>query len=157
MKNLNLKTITLAMVMTLMTGVSMQAQEAREDHATRGRGEMHDHQRNRQHKGPKIPDLTEEQASQIEAFRVDHQKETLGLQNQLNELEAKLQSLTTSAEFNKNEVNEVIGEISSLKAQQMKLRVYHMENIKSVLNDQQIVFLNTQLSKVKKRRSRRSR
>jgi Spy/CpxP family protein refolding chaperone len=157
MKNLNLKTITVAMIMILISGVTLQAQEAREDHVKRGRGEVQDHQRNRQHRGLNIPDLTEEQTSQIEAFKVDHQKEALGIENELNELEAKLQSLTTSEAFNKNEVDGVINEISSLKSQHMKLKIYHMEDIKSVLNDEQIVFLNAQLSKVKKRRSRRRR
>lgn len=98
---------------------------------------------------PQIPNLTEEQESQLKAFRVAHEKETLPLKNQSNELEAKLQSLMTADVIDKKEAGRVIENLSDIKAQLMKLKVDQTAAVKSILTDEQQIAFNRQLMRKK--------
>lgn len=151
MKNLNLKSLgALFLVFTLFT-INIEAQERakrqRRQNGPRFEQEQRQQREPREPRGPKIPNLTEEQQEQIKAFRLDHAKTTLPIRNQVNELEAKLKTLTSADELNKNEVGRVIDNLSDLKAELMKQRVAHMEDVKSVLTEEQKVVLNNQISR----------
>lgn len=147
MKKLNLKSITiLAMLFILMGGsVQVQAQSERQEQRDR-RQRVERAERSNMRARPMIPGLSEEQKEQLKAFRIDHQKNSLKLRNELNELEAKLRTLTSAEEIKMNETDEVIDDISSLRGELLKLRIAQTAKIKSILNEEQKVIFNNQLA-----------
>lgn len=134
--------IALALVAMFTLVSNSHAQEMRRQ---RGGEEMREHKR--EMRGPRIPDLTEEQEEQLKALKVEHSKEALPLHNEVKEKEARLQTLTTADEFNSSEVGRVIESIGDLKTELMKLRVTHMQEVKEILTEEQVVFLNNQVAK----------
>ena len=125
-------------------------------HQRRGKQEQFGKEQRGQ-RPPRIPNLTEEQASQLTTFKVAHEKEALPLKNQINELEAQLQTLMTEDVINKNEAGRVIENITDIKAQLMKMKIDQTANIKSVLTEEQLVAFNHQLTRKKDRQPRRGR
>ena len=98
-------------------------------------------------KGPRIPDLTEEQAVQLKELRLANEKIALPIHNQIAEKEARLNSITSVNEINLEEAGRVIQEISDLKAQLMVLRVENLAKMKDVLTEEQALALNHQFMK----------
>ena len=143
MKKLNFKLMTVAALTMLMMNMGMQAQEARRPFQERGKDRMEEPNKRRQ--ALRIPDLSDEQKSQMKAFKISFEKESLPLKNQINELEASLQSLITMDELNKKEVSRVVDDIASTKATLMKKHVDHTAEIKMILNEEQKVFFNKHL------------
>lgn len=108
--------------------------------------------------GPeRIPNLTEEQKTQLKAFRIALEKETLPLKNEVQELEAKLKTLMSQDEVKTQEAGRVIDEISDLKSSMMKKKIKHTAQIKSILDDEQKVFFNKHLTERKNRRPMRGK
>ncbi len=114
-------------------------------------------QEKKEMRGPKIPDLTEDQKEQLKELKVKHSKESLPLHNQVREQEARLTTLTTAEKINSSEVGRVIENIGDLRTELMKLRVSHMEEVKQILTEEQVVFLNNQISKKSGRKPARGR
>jgi len=157
MEKLNRKFIAGLMIVALFASTSLFAQQRQErQRGDEQRMEQRAHRGQRPQK-PRIPNLTEEQEEQLKTFKVAHEKETLPLKNQLNEAEAHFQTLTTADEINKKEVGRVIETIADLKAELMMKRVDHMEEVKSILTEEQKVALNNQLVKEPGRRKSRRR
>lgn len=102
--------------------------------------EQRDHER-----GPKIPNLTEEQETQLKGLHVAMEKSSLPIQNQIAEKEARLKTITTASEINLKDAGRVIQEISDLKTQLMTLRVENLVKMKEILTDEQELALNHQL------------
>ncbi len=153
MKSQKLKSAGIAVIILLLiSGTNLFAQ--RPDHPQRGQqGGPEMHQRGEQgQKGPKglrIPNLTEEQKEQLKTIHINEEKEALPLKNQVAEKEARLRTLTTSEEYNERVVNSVIDEISELKGSLMKLKVATGQEIKKILTDEQVVFFNNHIGKMK--------
>lgn len=92
--------------------------------------------------GGGIPNLTEEQQTKIQDFRVKHIKEVTPLKNELAEKKAHLKTLESSEKVDKDAINKTIDEISALQGKLMKMRVNHQLEVASVLTDEQKVFFN---------------
>ena len=69
----------------------------------------------------KIPNLTEEQKTQIEALRVKHMKSTTDLKNQMNEKRARLRTLESAENPNYGKINKTMNKIIEIKETFMKI------------------------------------
>ncbi len=153
MKTGNFKKYGLIVLVVLFTGITTsQAQQFRKGEKPpqaefNKRGNPAGEMRERGPKGPRIPNLSEEQREQLKTFKLELEKNSLPLKNQLAEKEAKLRTLTTSDSFDERAVNKVIEEIGELKTSLMKLHVANGQKIKSILTEEQLVVFNNQLAK----------
>lgn len=93
-----------------------------------------------------IPKLTDDQKAKIQEFRVAHMKEVTPIQNMIKEKQARLNTLTSADKQDMNEVNKTIDEIAKLKADLMKKRVEHQNQIRSILTDEQKVYFNAHIA-----------
>lgn len=148
MKKLNAKR-SLAMIALLMVSftygsIAQRRQGPPQDGERQGHPpmEQRDHER-----GPKIPNLTEEQEAQLKGLHLEMEKSSLPIQNQIAEKEARLKTITTASEINLKDAGRVIQEISDLKTQLMTLRVENLVKMKEILTDEQEMALNHQLLK----------
>ena len=96
-------------------------------------------------RGPKIPNLTEEQQVQLKELHLAMEKASLPIHNQIAEKEARLKSITTADEINLKDAGRVIQEISDLRTKLMNLRVENLVKLKEVLTEEQELALNHQL------------
>ncbi len=88
-------------------------------------------------------DLTAEQQEQIDQLYLENQKEMLPLKNELREKKARLRTLNTSANYDKNAVNSLIDEIGELRTNMTKKRTAHRQEIRSLLTDEQRIIFDT--------------
>ena len=89
-----------------------------------------------------IPDLTEDQKEQITEIRTDHMKEVLPLRNELNEKEARLQTISTGENVDQNKINTTIDEIGKIKIDLAKKRAAFKQDIRKILTEDQRVFFD---------------
>lgn len=85
----------------------------------------------------RIPDLTEDQQTKIDALRVEHYKAVQPLRNQLNEIQAKYRTLMTTDPVDTKAVDKLIDERTSLMNKMMKLNAAHRAQVRSLLTDEQ--------------------
>tara|TARA_R110002096_G_scaffold97694_22_gene217880 strand:+ start:20071 stop:20583 length:513 start_codon:yes stop_codon:yes gene_type:complete len=112
---------------------------------TQGKMLQKDNQ-NQRGAGPelRIPDLTEEQKTQIHQIRTSGQKAALPVKNQLREKKAKLITLTTADKYDSKAVNAVVDDISKLEKTMMLFQIEHKQQIRSLLTEEQrLVFDST--------------
>lgn len=155
MKKLNLKNLAAAALIMFTLNIGVQAQD-RGPQKNKSRQEQLGKEQRRPMQ-QRIPDLTEEQDAALKTLKVTHEKESLPLKNQVNELEAQLQTLITQEEINKTEAGRVIERLGDIKVEMMKLKVDHTTEVKSILTDEQKVFFNRQLTRQKDRQPPRGR
>ena len=93
--------------------------------------------------GPKIPDLTEDQEEQMQTLRTDHLKAILPMRNELAEMNARLQTLSTADNADMSQINGLIEEMGALKMQMMKAGVAHRQEIRKLLTDEQRVVFDS--------------
>lgn len=91
----------------------------------------------------RIPNLTEEQRTQIEALRVKHMKSVTPLRNQMDEKRARLKTLESAENPNLVDINKTIDEITAIKATLMKNRAVHRTEISKLLSEEQRVYFNS--------------
>jgi len=96
-----------------------------------------------------IPDLTEAQQKQIDELRTAHQKEMLQYRNQMQEKQAKLNTLRTADKADMAAIDKMIDEIGTLHTQMMKAKENHRQKVRSLLTEQQRVYFDTQRGKGK--------
>ncbi|MFY0593992.1 Spy/CpxP family protein refolding chaperone [Roseivirga sp.] len=158
MKTQNLKKYGFALATLVFLGTSAQAQRFQgNERPDRPQQEMKQGQKlamGKQHgpQGPKIPNLTEEQKEQLHSFRLESEKASLPIKNQVAEKEARLKTLVTSESYNEKAVNKVIEEIGDLKTGLMKLKVAEGQKVKNILNEEQLVAFNNQIAQGLKQR-----
>ena len=90
-----------------------------------------------------IPDLTEEQKEKIEAVKLDHKKQKMQLKNELNEKMAHKKTLMTSDDVDMQEINKTIDEIGAIKTEMMKKDAAHIQEIRSLLTDEQRIYFDS--------------
>ena len=105
--------------------------------------------------GPKIPDLTEDQEEQIQTLRTDHLKAILPMRNELAEMNARLQTLSTADNVDMSQINGLIEEMGALKMQMMKAGAAHRQEIRKLLTDEQRVVFDSHRPGPKRRPPRR--
>lgn len=98
---------------------------------------MHSNQGNQHQQMMNMLDLNEEQSEQIETIHLNGQKSMLPLRNTLREKNARLRTLTTSESYDEKAVNEVIEEISEIRAAMLTMRTSHRRQIRELLTEEQ--------------------
>ena len=146
MKNLKVKSrlaiVALLLVSVSYVGMAQRMQGPPPQGERKGTPQLEERQKER---GPKIPNLTEEQEAQLKALHLDMEKATLPIHNQIAEKEARLNTITTADEINLKDAGRVIQEISDLRTKLMTLKVENLVKMKEVLTDEQELALNHQL------------
>lgn len=84
-----------------------------------------------------IPNLTEDQKTQIDKLRMDHQKKVRLMHANLQEKRARLNVLRLADNPDMQQINKTIDEIAVYQADLMKEREAHRMAIRSQLNDEQ--------------------
>ncbi len=87
--------------------------------------------------------LTEEQQLKFNELRTRNMKEMLPLNNQMQEKRARLRTLTTAEVVNQKEIDKLIDEMTADNAKQMKMRVKHQQEIRSLLTEEQRVIFDS--------------
>ncbi|WP_420388096.1 Spy/CpxP family protein refolding chaperone [Roseivirga sp.] len=136
---------SLAMVMMMFMVTTVDGYAQRRQGPPPQQGERHQSDEGERERGPKIPNLTEEQKTQMKALHLETEKLSQPIHNEIGEKEARLKSITSASEIDLKEAGRVIQEISDLKVKLMNLRVEHLAKVKEVLTDEQELALNHQL------------
>lgn len=137
MKTQRIKKVTvLAIAVLMFAGSNLYAQRGR-NYSTRGYGYG---------QGQicmMLPDLTEEQQSKIETYRLSHLKEMNTHSNQMNELRAKRQTLITSDNSDMKEINAIIDQMTGVHNKMLKTSAKHRQDVRSQLTDEQKVYFDS--------------
>lgn len=92
---------------------------------------------------PWMRGLSEDQREQIKTLRLQTHEQALGLENQLKEKKARLQTLSTGDQINARGAHSTIEEISKLEADLKKLRWDTRMEIRTLLTDEQKVVFDS--------------
>lgn len=98
-----------------------------------------------------IPDLTQEQQSQIDELRVGQMKEMTTFRNRLMEKRAQLRTLQTKDNPDMNAINQTIEQMGQIRTNMHKAFAEHRQNVREVLNEDQRAFYD---AKIMNRRGR---
>ena len=93
-----------------------------------------------------IPDLTEQQKSDIKKIRIDYDKKVLPITNELRERRAHLKTLQTASTPDKKAIDAEIDKIGKLRTDMMKLREEQRLKVREVLTDDQKVVFDTKMA-----------
>jgi Spy/CpxP family protein refolding chaperone len=91
--------------------------------------------------------LTDDQQKQIADLKLKHQKETLQLNNEINEKTAQLKTLQQIDKPNLKDINSKIDEISALQNKKMKAMAAHRNSVRSLLTEEQRVQFDLRMGK----------
>ena len=91
-----------------------------------------------------LPDLTEEQKQKIETLHFQLSKDQLSYQNQIEEKEAHLKTISTVDKADITAINKTIDEIYNIKAALAKKEAASNQEIRNILTDKQRVIFDTQ-------------
>lgn len=92
---------------------------------------------------PGIPNLTEDQRSQIRELRLNFLKEIQPLRNQLGELKARQKTLTTAIKPDMKAIDTNIDEVTKVQNQLMKKNAEVHQQVRAVLNDEQRLWFDS--------------
>ncbi len=81
--------------------------------------------------------FTEEQQEKVKTIRLETEKAVQPLRNQLNELEAHQQTLSSSEKTDLDAIYKNIDKISDVRAEVRKLMAKQQQDIRSLLSDEQ--------------------
>jgi len=90
-----------------------------------------------------LPDLTDEQRTQIRDIMLNTRKEMLPIQNELREKQAQLRTLTTGENIDMDAANTVIEEIGALRTEMMKNRIASRQEIRNLLTEEQRIIFDS--------------
>ncbi len=83
--------------------------------------------------------FTTEQKEQMKALRLDIAKQVKPLKNELNELNARQQTLTTSDKADLSAINSNIDKMSGVKADIAKVMAAHHQQVRGMLSEEQLL------------------
>jgi Spy/CpxP family protein refolding chaperone len=83
--------------------------------------------------------FTEEQQEKMKELRLETAKQVKPLKNQLNELKAKEQTLTTADKADLNAIYKNIDKMSSIKADIMKIMAKQHQEVRAMLSEEQLI------------------
>lgn len=93
--------------------------------------------RNMQHNAQKENFLTDEQKEAVKKIRLETAKEVKPLKNQLHELQARQQTLTTDENADLKAINKNIDKISEVKTEMAKIMAKQHQEVRSLLTEEQ--------------------
>jgi Spy/CpxP family protein refolding chaperone len=82
-------------------------------------------------------ELTAEQQTKIDALKLDHQKKVLPLKNELNEKNARMNTLQTAEIADMKAINSLIDEMGAIKTKMTKEKATHHQEIRKILTEEQ--------------------
>jgi Spy/CpxP family protein refolding chaperone len=94
--------------------------------------------------GHNIPNLTEEQQIKIKELKTVHMKNMLKYKSELEEKNARLKSLQTADEVDMDKIYKLIDDIGAIEIKMGKERADLHQKIRTLLDDEQRVFFDTQ-------------
>lgn len=115
--------------------------------AQEGKRMMAQKQEMKPHTNCRIPNLTEEQETKIDALRVAHMKEMNALRADLRIKDAELDKMSTADAPDTKAINAKIDEIGKIKNDMAKKRMAHRLDVRALLNDEQKVFFDAHSGK----------
>jgi Spy/CpxP family protein refolding chaperone len=96
-----------------------------------------------------IPDLTEDQEMKIRELKTAHMKNMIKYKSELEEKNARLRSLQTADDVDMDKIYKVIDDIGAIETKIAKERADLHQEIRTILNDEQRIFFDTQYLKRK--------
>jgi Spy/CpxP family protein refolding chaperone len=90
-----------------------------------------------------LPGLTDDQVKQIDQLKLKHLKEILPLQNTLKEKQARLRTLETAEKADMAAINKTIDEMAVLRADIMKKKASHHQEVRKLLTEEQRIVFDT--------------
>lgn len=147
MKNIIKISVLSALLIGLTVDVSAQ-QNRRMQNQTKGdcQGQMMnraDRQGQNQQRMMNQLNLTDEQRVKVEEIHLNGQKGMIPLRNNIQEKNARLRTLRTSADYDEAEVNALIEEIGELRTAMMAMRTAHQQKIREILTEEQRIKFDT--------------
>jgi len=82
-------------------------------------------------------DLTEEQQAKMEDLRLQHQKEIIPLQSQIESLRSELHLAMTADKFDKSKVEKIVNDMQKVRTQMQMSRVLHQQTVRELLTPEQ--------------------
>jgi len=131
---MKIRILTLALVALFATSAAWAQKPERGQRNPEQKDRMPRHEQMAERRGNFF---TEEQQEQIKTIRLETAKEMQPLRNQLNELEARQQTLSTAEKADMNAIYKNIDKISEVRADIQKLMAKQRQDIRSLLNEEQ--------------------
>jgi Spy/CpxP family protein refolding chaperone len=101
-----------------------------------------------------ILNLTPEQEAKFEEFRKVHQEEREAFQDQMRKMRLELRDLIKDPKADRNRIDGLIDEMSRLRADHLKARIHHRDEIRKVLTPEQLEKLEKFKSRIQDRMER---
>jgi len=149
MKKINLKTtiwITAAVLAFVVLSTDVMAQRGQRNANRPGNGLGMMQQKVDWEPGQRCfnrLDLTEAQQEQMKTMRIKQMEQMLPFKNAMQEKKAKLQTLRSAKNADMKAINKLIDEMADLKADQMKAREAHHQEVRSILSDEQRILFDS--------------
>jgi len=89
-----------------------------------------------------LPNLTEEQKTKLDAMRTEHWKSVQNDRNLIAEKAAHLRTLRTADNVDMKAINKTIDEMNVIRTQMQKSREKHIQDVRSILTDEQRVYFD---------------
>ena len=94
------------------------------------------------HKGCMGLNLTDEQQTQIQALRLEHQRKMVELKSETGNLRDKLKLIITDDKFSEKAVSELTGKLAKAQQQRMVMKAKHLRKVRDLLTDEQKVMFD---------------
>ncbi len=134
-----IKSVLLVAVVLITMGHTLKAQ--REFRQNRG---MNDERLQCPRISQNVPDLTEDQKIKMREIKTVHMKNMLKYKSELEEKNARLKSLQTADDVDMDKIYKVIDDIGSIETKMAKERADLHQEIRTILNDEQRIYFDTQ-------------
>ncbi len=89
-----------------------------------------------------IPGLTDEQEQKLDRLRTAHLKEMTALRNDIAVKRAEIQKLETVDKPDMAQINKTIDELGSVRTEMAKKRAAHLQQVRSLLTEEQRVYFD---------------
>lgn len=96
--------------------------------------------------------FTEEQQEAMKKLRLELAKEIKPLKNELNELNARQNTLTTADDANLKDINKNIDKMSDIKTDIQKIMAKQHQQVRSMLTEEQLIKFDAMKSKMGNRK-----
>lgn len=90
-----------------------------------------------------LPGLTDEQKEKAKTFKVEFLKKITPYQDQIAEKRAHVRSLSNQENPEMDKINSTIDEISDLRAEIMKAKAAHHQDIRNILTEEQRILFDS--------------
>lgn len=128
--------ILLVAVFAISTTAMAQSEQGRKRHPEQKEMMM---KRHKQMKERFNNFFTEEQKTKMKELRIETAKQVKPLKNELNELRAKQQTLTTADKADMKAINANIDKMSEIKADIQKIMAQQHQEIRTMLTEEQLI------------------